>query len=261
MKRVALLMPALPVALFFATSLVALGQQPAAPLVPVQVKISPLPPGSMVTIKMNYRASGAVTASSEEKSSTRTAQVYKGTNSRFEIVTHPGTQVSYKVRIGEWQFVTDHMASPELLEHVSVAAVSSSDSVAPDFPELNFESGIAKAEATTDGGRRVIILSAAPAKARLTEAVVKQVMSTMRDSPERSETLKNLRAAQEAEKKAAASPPNRVWLDAATLLPLRAEAGLVKISYTYSVHSGPPQIPQFMHEAISRKLQNKPPPL
>lgn len=218
-------------------------------------EIAPLPPLTMV--ELEYQSSLQKPDAPVPKQSTF---VIKGQNCRIATRQWSGGRTTYDVRIQKTQFYTDPTAPEKYKDYVQAVDLPPDGYAVADFPELGcFVGETTSAVESKLAGRAAYLLTAPPSEMRYTDEKIRAILNQVGNSPERDEIQKNLREAQKLEARRLALPPNRVWIDAQTRLPLRAELDGTTIVYAYKPSIQLPQLPAFLTEAIVKRLGAMPP--
>jgi hypothetical protein len=218
-------------------------------------EIAPLPPLTMVELEYQNPFQKPDAPAPKQSSF-----VFKGQNCRIATRQWSDSRTTYDIRIQKTQFYTDPTASEKYKDYVQAVDLPPDGYAVADFPELGcFAGEKTSAVESKLAGRAAYLLTAPPSEVRYTDEKIRAILNQVGNSPEREEIQKNLKEAQKLEAKRLALPPNRVWLDAQTRLPLRAELDGTTIVYAYQPSIKLPQLPAFIVEAIIKRFGQMPP--
>lgn len=217
-----------------------------------------LPPGTTVRIS-SQRPASVAGASQDNPTAARELSnviVYKGENLRISIRKFPGKSPAYDVAVKGWRFFNDPTAPEEYRNYVQSVPLNTSE---PEFTDLAFMGNDAVASESKLDGRPAILLTCPQPPPQLTPQYVDAVLAQVGNAPNRAEIQKKLLEAQAAEAASGVRPPNRVWLDLKSRLPVRAEVDGTTITFAYSAKEAAPSLPPAIAEAIAEKFGQVPP--
>lgn len=223
--------------------------------------IGAIPPGT--TVRITYTASKSKDVPKSDDKPQFTHTLYKGRNVLIETRIWPDKRTTYDVRINNWRFYTDPTVPDKYRDHVQAIQIQPGIDKSTEFSDLTFVADNVVEMESHIRGKAAILLTCPPAQtSRMTQERVDQILSRFTDPAERAEMEKDLKQVlqkqKETEKERESIPPNRVWLESSTRLPIQAEVSGSIITFSYSAGESAPPLPSFFIEAIEKQLGKLP---